>query len=44
VNPSNVGWWERAFAVVLVTWVGVAALILGRHLHRKAAEEGEPRS
>ena len=38
VNPSNVGWWERAFAVVLVTWVGVAALILGRHLHRRAAD------
>lgn len=44
VNPSNVGWWERAFAVVLVTWVGVAALILGRHLHRHAATETEPRS
>jgi hypothetical membrane protein/surface polysaccharide O-acyltransferase-like enzyme len=44
VNPSNVGWWERAFAVVLVTWVGVAALILGHHLHRHAAEDGERRS
>jgi glucan biosynthesis protein C len=44
VNPSNVGWWERAFAVVLVTWVGVAALILGRHLHRRAAADSEPRS
>lgn len=42
VNSANVGWWERAFAVVLVTWVGVAALILGRHLHRRAAEHGEP--
>ena len=38
VNPANVGWWERAFAVVLVTWVGVTALILGRHLHRRAAD------
>ncbi|CAN5312019.1 hypothetical protein BH10PSE1_BH10PSE1_00020 [soil metagenome] len=44
VNPSNVGWWERAFAVVLVTWVGVAALILGRHLHRHATVDAEPRS
>lgn len=39
VNPSNVGWWERAFALVLVVWVGVAALVLGRRLHRDAAAE-----
>jgi len=43
VNPTNVGWWERAFAIVLVTWVGIAALILGRHLHGAAADT-EPRS
>jgi glucan biosynthesis protein C len=43
VNSSNVGWWERAFAIVLVTWVGVAALVLGRNLHRRAAEDDEPR-
>ena len=32
VNPSNVGWWERAYAIVLVCWVGVAAWVLERKL------------
>ncbi|WP_394761262.1 DUF998 domain-containing protein [Phenylobacterium sp.] len=25
VNDDNVGWWERAYALILVGWVGVAA-------------------
>lgn len=32
VNDANVGWWERAFAVVLVGWTGVAAFALERRL------------
>ena len=32
VNEHNVGWWERAFAIVLVGWVGVAALLLEKRL------------
>jgi hypothetical membrane protein len=32
VNMSNVGWWERAFAVVLVGWTGIAAYVLERRL------------
>lgn len=32
VNDQNVGWWERAFAIVLVGWVGVAAFLLERRL------------
>ena len=32
VNDANVGWWERAYALVLVGWVGVAALVLRRRL------------
>jgi len=32
VNDTNVGYWERAFAIVLVGWVGVAAYLLQRHL------------
>lgn len=30
VNDFNVGYWERAFAIVLVGWVGVAAYLLRR--------------
>lgn len=30
VNDANVGWWERVFAFVLVSWVGVAAWMLDR--------------
>jgi hypothetical membrane protein len=36
VNDANVGWWERAFAIVLVGWTAVAALILERRLARLA--------
>ncbi|ADL01622.1 conserved hypothetical protein [Brevundimonas subvibrioides ATCC 15264] len=32
VNDFNVGYWERAFAIVLVGWVGVAAHLLKRGL------------
>jgi glucan biosynthesis protein C len=32
VNDANVGWWERAYAVVLVGWVGIAAFVLDRRL------------
>ncbi|MCK6103670.1 DUF998 domain-containing protein [Brevundimonas sp. EYE_349] len=32
VNDANVGWWERAYAIVLVSWVGVAAWVLDRKL------------
>ncbi len=34
VNDANVGWWERAFAIVLVGWTGVAAFALERRLVR----------
>lgn len=37
VNDANVGWWERAYAIVLVGWVGVAAFVLERTLQREAA-------
>jgi hypothetical membrane protein len=33
VNDANVGWWERAYAIVLVGWVGVAAAVLQRRLN-----------
>lgn len=36
VNDANVGWWERAYAIILVGWVGVAALALDRRLAREA--------
>ena len=39
VNDANVGWWERAFAVTLVGWVGVAAFLLERRLAALAAED-----
>ncbi len=32
VNDFNVGYWERAFAIVLVGWVGVAAYLMNRAL------------
>ena len=41
VNPQNVGWWERAFAIVLVGWVGVAAFLLERRLIALALERAE---
>jgi glucan biosynthesis protein C len=37
VNDANVGWWERAYALILVGWVGVAAFALERCLRREAA-------
>ena len=36
VNDANVGWWERAFAIVLVGWIAVAAFVLERRLIRQA--------
>ena len=39
VNDDNVGWWERAFAIVLVGWTGVAAYSLERRLLALARAE-----
>ncbi len=39
VNDNNVGWWERAFAIVLVGWTGVAAYALERRLLALARAE-----
>jgi hypothetical membrane protein len=36
VNDANVGWWERAYAVILVGWVGVAAFLLERCLRQES--------
>lgn len=41
VNPANVGWWERAYAIILVGWVGIAAFVLERRL-RTHAERHSP--
>lgn len=41
VNDANVGWWERAYAIVLVGWVGIAAFALHRRLRH---EESPPQS
>jgi hypothetical membrane protein len=38
VNDANVGWWERAYAIVLVGWVGVAAAVLQRRLRLEASQ------
>lgn len=38
VNDGNVGWWERAFAIALVGWVGVAAFALERRLIAVASD------
>lgn len=32
VNGANVGWWERGYAIVLVGWGGVAAILIERRL------------
>jgi hypothetical protein len=37
VNDFNVGWWERAYAIILVGWVGVAAFFLDRRLRMPSA-------
>jgi hypothetical membrane protein len=39
VNSANVGWWERAYAIVLVGWGGVAAGLIERRLVALAADE-----
>ena len=39
VNDNNVGWWERAFAIVLVGWTGMAAYALERRLLALARAE-----
>lgn len=39
VNDDNVGWWERAFAIVLVGWTGVAAYAIERRLLALARAE-----
>ncbi len=39
VNDANVGWWERAFAIVLVGWTGVAAYFLERRLVARVRSE-----
>ncbi len=36
VNDANVGWWERAYAIILVGWVGVAAFLLERCLRQES--------
>lgn len=41
VNDDNVGWWERAFAIVLVGWTGIAAYALERRLLVMAKAEAE---
>jgi hypothetical membrane protein len=38
VNDANVGWWERAYAAVLVGWVGVAAFVLQARLQLEASQ------
>ncbi|MDH4386575.1 MAG: acyltransferase family protein [Caulobacter sp.] len=40
VNPANVGLWERLFAIVLVSWTGIAAYCLERALFRLADSNG----
>ena len=32
VNEGNVGWWERIYALILVAWVGVTAVVMGQRL------------
>lgn len=37
VNDTNVGWWERVYAFVLIGWAAVAAFMLERRLRQEAA-------
>lgn len=37
VNDLNVGWWETAYATVLIGWAGVAAWLLDKRLRIEAA-------
>lgn len=39
VNPQNVGYWETAFAILLVGWTGIAAYGLERRLYRLAQSQ-----
>jgi hypothetical membrane protein len=39
VNAYNVGWWERGYAVVLVGWGGIAAIMIERRLQALAGGE-----
>ena len=41
VNDANVGWWERAYALILVAWVGVTAAVLGQRLKSAGDSESE---
>lgn len=41
VNDANVGWWERAYALILVAWVGVTAAVLGQRLKSAGDAESE---
>lgn len=41
VNDANVGWWERAYALVLVAWVGVTALVLGHRMKLHGSDAPE---
>jgi hypothetical protein len=41
VNPANVGWWERIYALVLVAWVAVTALALGQRLKSMSSDSPE---
>jgi len=40
VNDLNVGWWETAYATVLIGWAGVAAVLLERALGNEVANQG----
>ena len=40
VNDANVGWWERAYAIVLVGWVGVAAIVMERPVYVREMSDG----
>jgi len=40
VNSDNVGWWERGYAIVLVGWGGVAAVLIERRLLALAEATG----
>lgn len=37
VNDLNVGWWETAYATVLIGWAGVAAVLLERAVRNEVA-------
>ena len=40
VNDLNVGWWETAYATVLIGWAGVAAVLLERAVRHEATNRG----